>query len=440
MKKLFLKFKAALGKSQFIDKDDEVYIAFSGGPDSVFLAHMLMELKNVEIKVGLVYVNHSLRGSESDEEEEFVTKFALKHSLPLIKEKVDVRKYAEEHKKGIEESARELRYNIFDKVKCDKVALAHNMDDNIETFLFRLIRGSSLKGLRSIPQKRGRYFRPILQFEKKEILAFLDSGGIEYFQDSSNFKEEYTRNKIRLGIVPKLEGINPNVRRSISALIEEINSLAFKEIGHEKRLELDNVIGKGDREVENIIHDYISQYTTSSRSKVDQVKKILSRGGSATIDLGGGYIAKKGYSCIDIFKKKKNRKIEEKILEIGKRTEVLDKYIEIKKVESFFTTTDKNLFLLDMDKLLDKNLSVRGRRDGDRFSPLGMSGSKKLNRYLMDIKLSSCQRDQIPLICCNDEIVWVVGYRGSEQFKATKDSKNICLIQSLAKEEGPKDK
>ena len=163
-----------LKKSGLIKKNEKILIAFSGGPDSVFLYNLLFFLKEYySIEISLIYVNHNLR-KDVKNDLNFVEEFSKENNVPLYIESVDVRKYAAENKKSIELAARELRYEAIEKVlqnlNYDKIATGHNLDDNIETFIFRLLRGTSLKGLKGIPSERKNIIRPILQFEKKEIL------------------------------------------------------------------------------------------------------------------------------------------------------------------------------------------------------------------------------------------------------------------------------
>ena len=180
-----------LKKSGLIKKNEKILIAFSGGPDSVFLYNLLNFLKEEYfLEISLTYINHNLR-EDVKNDLKFVKNFSEENDVPLYVESVDVRKYATENKKSIELSARELRYEAIEKVlqniNYDKIATGHNLDDNIETFIFRLLRGTSLKGLKGIPEKRENIIRPILQFEKKEILNCLQ-------ENKKNYKKDYTNN------------------------------------------------------------------------------------------------------------------------------------------------------------------------------------------------------------------------------------------------------
>ena len=217
-----------LKKSGLIKKNEKILIAFSGGPDSVFLYNLLFFLREYySIEISLIYVNHNLR-EDVENDLNFVEEFSKENNVPLYIESVDVRKYAAENKKSIELAARELRYEAIEKVlqnlNYDKIATGHNLDDNIETFIFRLLRGTSLKGLKGIPSERKNIIRPILQFEKKEILNYLQENKKSYIIDYTNSENDYTRNYIRNEIFPMFVNINPTFRNKVNELIQEINN------------------------------------------------------------------------------------------------------------------------------------------------------------------------------------------------------------------------
>ena len=222
---LFLRFKKEV--ENYISKGDKVIIAFSGGCDSIFLLEMFLKIKEeYSLKIELAYLNHNLR-TDSKEEEHFVKKIAKEKALFLHKKSLNISVIAKDKRKSIEEIAREERYNFFEEISknVEKVALAHHIDDNIETFLFRLIRGTSLKGLKSIPSLREKFIRPLLKhFYKEEILNYLEENKIEYFKDYTNSLNIYTRNKIRNELIPLLEQYNPKIKRNLRDLIEEANS------------------------------------------------------------------------------------------------------------------------------------------------------------------------------------------------------------------------
>lgn len=404
-------------------KDKKVVLAYSGGPDSTFLLHMFLENGfNVE----LAYVNHMLRGEDSNKELEFVKNIASKHNIKVQYIERDILSISKEKKKGIEESAREVRYDFFESIP-GIVATAHNLDDNVETFIFRMVRGTSLKGLCGIKRVRDKYIRPILHFSKREILEYLISEKIEYVKDYSNKSTEYTRNMIRLKIVPLMEEINPKFKEKILNLIEDIEEIDFdvkeNSVSELKKL---NTFDKR-KALASLMKD-----NEVSRQKIELAEKLLDKEGSSSLDISKGIVLKKVYDKIYVDKKRDIVKIEQKIL-IGDTIEFFDSKISVKEIskEEYVEKAnlkDKNTFFIDKN-LLNKELIVRNRREGDYFHPLGSKVKKKLKKFFIDEKVDKFKRDLIPIFTIKDEIVWIARMRGSEKFKINDDVKEIIEIK-----------
>ena len=215
-------------KYNLIENDDIIVVGFSGGPDSVFLVEMLKKLQHFfNFKIYLVHINHLLRGEDADSDENFSFEYAKKNNLEIFIKRIPVKEIAKEVGKTLEEVGREERYKfffeIYEKVRATKIATAHNKDDQIETFLFRLIRGTSLQGLEGIKIKNNNVIRPISEIYKKDILEYLNKNEIQYKIDKTNFENEFTRNSIRLDLIPFIEErYNIKFKDKIFSLIEEI--------------------------------------------------------------------------------------------------------------------------------------------------------------------------------------------------------------------------
>ena len=215
-------------KYNLIENNDNIVVGFSGGPDSVFLVEMLKKLQYFfNFKIYLVHINHLLRGEDADSDENFSFEYAKKNNLEIFIKRIPVKEIAKEVGKTLEEVGREERYKFFSeiykKVGATKIATAHNKDDQIETFLFRLIRGTSLQGLEGIKIKNNNVIRPISEIYKKDILEYLNKNEIQYKIDKTNFENEFTRNSIRLDLIPFIEErYNIKFKDKIFSLIEEI--------------------------------------------------------------------------------------------------------------------------------------------------------------------------------------------------------------------------
>ncbi len=427
-------------KNKLFQKDDKIIIAMSGGPDSVSLFHILNFLKKeFGFKLYLAHINHMLRGNESQADEEFVKDLGEKYAVECFVKRADVRKYAKEKKIGEEEAGREIRYDFFknlkEKLGADKVALAHNLDDNVETFMFRLMRGTSLSGLDGIPVKREFYIRPLLNTYKSEILEFLESSGYEYRVDSSNLQDKYTRNNIRLNLIPQMErDYNQNFKEKISELMGEIKEINFilekdiNRISKQNSFMQDDIEEFPDYLKRRFINEYLKKYEVEvSRRKIGDILSVMNSGGSKDVDLGNGYFFKKVYGkfTVDKMSKKENGKKVEKLLPIPGKVRY-NSYI----LTATFTDKVKKesgVFYADADKI--QNLKVRPRKDGDYLMPVGMKGNKKLKKVFIDMKIPKDIRDEIPILVSGNEIVWVAGIRGSEKFKVSESTRRIVKLK-----------
>ena len=388
-----------LKKSGLIRKNEKILIAFSGGPDSVFLYNLLNFLKEeYSLEISLIYINHNLR-EDVGNDLKFVREFSEENNVPLYIESVNVKEYAAENKKSIELAARELRYQAIERtlknINYDRIATGHNLDDNIETFIFRLVRGTSLKGLKGIPKERGNIIRPILQFEKNEILNCLQENRKSYIIDYTNNENDYTRNYIRNEIFPLFVNINPNFRNKINELINEIN---------DRKNSKDNILK------EKFVQ-YLEIYDVElSRKKIDRIyetlynkKGELNTEGSKEFYLGNGKILRKKYDKLEVIVEKKKEVDEEKVmLKLNIPVKWYDYEIiltdNITGIEKVGKTEEKNITLLRFTEEFDEHkIFVRKKLEGDTIL-LNNLGHRKIKKILIDEKIPKWERDKIPLL------------------------------------------
>ena len=270
-------------KYNLIENNDNIVVGFSGGPDSVFLVEMLKKLQDfIKFKIYLVHINHLLRGEDADSDENFSFEYAKKNNLEIFIKRIPVKEIAKEVGKTLEEVGREERYKsfseIYEKVGATKIATAHNKDDQIETFLFRLIRGTSLQGLEGIKIKNNNVIRPISEIYKKDILEYLNKNKIQYKIDKTNFENEFTRNSIRLDLIPFIEErYNAKFKDKIFSLIEEIrennqnNSLNLSDfIDLERRIILEKIKILTNFDRKNLLSLFLNQKNIEvNRNKID---------------------------------------------------------------------------------------------------------------------------------------------------------------------------
>ena len=438
------KFKNFIEENNLIEKGDSIVSAVSGGSDSVFMLEMLLAIKDdYDLKIIVSHVNHGLRGAEAQRDEDFVKKLAEKNGLIYEVEHIDMAGYAKEHSLTCEEAGRKLRYLFFEEIKekykADKVAIAHNENDVAETIFLNIFRGTGLDGLESIPLRRDFYIRPILCFEKSEILDFLKENNIRYVDDSTNFTNDYKRNMIRNEIIPFIKkNFNENIVSSMSRLasIAKENNLYLEDIINDKYIDIvkSNTIDReGFNELNHyektlvlrkFLRDNLNYLNNISKDNIEDMINLISLDSGKKYDIDGKHYLVNDFDKT-IFKKLDINELSEEISLDFK----LDKVYNIYGSKFKFVLSDKILSkkYLDYDLLTGK-LSLRNRRSGDRFNPFGMKGSKKIKDYFVDKKVSSDDRSKVLFLMNGDEIAYVVGYDIADKYRASSKTKNYLNV------------
>lgn len=415
-------------KDNLVEKNDKIVVGFSGGPDSVFLVEMLMKFReNINFDMVLVHINHLLRGENSDGDEKFSIEYGKKKGLQVFSRKINITALGKDMGLTLEEAGRKARYDlfkeVFEKIGANKIALAHNKDDQLETFMFRLTRGAGLEGLEGIVAKRDVYIRPISEIYKKDIVEYLNKNSIPYRIDETNFENEFTRNSIRLDLIPFIEKrYNPKFKDKLYSLIEEIREvnkvleIRLEEYVVNNKLSIEKLKKLDKYLLSKVLIQYLYSYGIEvSRKKIQLIEDILDKGGSKDISLNGEFVLKKEYDFLAIEKntKKENQCIKEVELEIPGQI-IFGEYV----IEASFTDKilyDNQNFYTSL-KMGDK-LKIRSRKDGDRIIPIGMTSEKKVKDILINEKVPKEKRDTIPLVLYNEEIVWIAGIKGNEKYK-----------------------
>ncbi|WP_443863152.1 tRNA lysidine(34) synthetase TilS [Fusobacterium ulcerans] len=415
-------------KDNLVEKNDKIVVGFSGGPDSVFLVEMLMKLReNINFDMVLVHINHLLRGENSDGDEKFSIEYGKKKGLQVFSRKINITALGKDMGLTLEEAGRKARYDlfkeVFEKIGANKIALAHNKDDQLETFMFRLTRGAGLEGLEGIVAKRDVYIRPISEIYKKDIVEYLNKNSIPYRIDETNFENEFTRNSIRLDLIPFIEKrYNPKFKDKLYSLIEEIREvnkvleIRLEEYVVNNKLSIEKLKKLDKYLLSKVLIQYLYSYGIEvSRKKIQLIEDILDKGGSKDISLNGEFVLKKEYDFLAIEKntKKENQCIKEVELEIPGQI-IFGEYV----IEASFTDKilyDNQNFYTSL-KMGDK-LKIRSRKDGDRIIPIGMTSEKKVKDILINEKVPKEKRDTIPLVLYNEGIVWIAGIKGNEKYK-----------------------
>jgi tRNA(Ile)-lysidine synthase len=431
---------------------DRVLVGCSGGIDSATLLFVLNETKReMHFDLGVAHVNHLLRGDESDRDEAFVRDTAARYGIPFFLERANVREYAASRGQSLQHAGRNVRYRFLDEVAdregYTRIAMAHNLDDQIETFILRLIKGSGLRGLSSIPPARDRIIRPFLEVYRSEIVSFAEYHSIPYVEDSSNEKIVYERNYIRHKIMPLCHDLNPAFREKIASLLMDIHAFnaAFdqkKDVfmklvrGNAEELTVPLLhFTKLDREVRyRVMADIFARLTPSFvplREHIHLIEKIIgSTRPNLRLDLPDGLKVNKVYGRLVFTLLPAPDDVREiTALQAGtNHIPLLNIDIHLQYPKKAPSSFPGNSFIayLDADKCGD--LAVRTFRPGDRFQPLGMARPVKVKDFFISRKIPLQGRKHIPLIVSGNDIIWVAGHRIDERYKLTPDTHNILKV------------
>jgi tRNA(Ile)-lysidine synthase len=449
------KAETTIEEYNMIGKGENILVGVSGGPDSMCLLYILIELsKTLGFNVFVAHVNHKIRGAEGDLDEEYVKNYCISNHIPFYSGHYNVEEIAKERKISTETCGRELRYNFFmelyNKLSIDKIALAHNANDNAETIIMRLIRGTGLDGLIGIKAVRdGIYIRPLIYVSRKEIEDYCRVNNINPRIDRTNSEAVYRRNKVRLKLIPYIdENFDCDIIKSLNKLsktiepdIEYLDQVSWQKYQEYCTIDQGRVIINKDAFclhkaiLARIIRKaffYISKKNYNLEScHIEDIIKLYSKGTGRKINLPEEIVAINNYRDIILeIKAKITDKNNIYRLSIGENIiKALNLKINIAIIEkSFELLKNPDVKYFDYDKIKG-DILIRFRNNGDKFTPLGMSGGKKLKDFFMDLKVEREKRDYIPLICFGDVIAWVYNYRISDRFKLDANSKKILQIR-----------
>ena len=442
----------------FIEKNDllvgakKILIAFSGGADSVFAIYFFNRFKKkYGISISAVHVNHNLRGSESQRDEKFCKDLCKNLSIEFYSTDINVKSFAKENKKSLEEAARILRYRELNKfaknLGAELIITAHNIDDNTESVLLNLISGTGLNGLAGIHVKRENIIRPFLCLAKSDIVHYLNNNNVEFVTDSSNENLDFRRNYIRHEIVPRLkEKINPSMDKVvlsssvvIKSQLELINFFTLEISNKLIKTQYDEIIITID-ELNNYpkeIWGEIFKIIFSNHLKVDfnysqfeKLSKLIHSQVGTKIEIGNKLFAYRERAKIVIEKNVFEKFIETEI-RINQSKKVYNKLLSIEQIDKIPEKLIKNSNIEYISgDTIKNNLLLRTWEMGDKIQLLGMDGTKKISDVLTDLKLPSYKRKKQLVLLNEKDIVWIVGKRISEQYKITSETKiklKLCL-------------
>lgn len=440
MNSLLHQVKRHITKNNLFQKEDKLLIALSGGIDSMVLTHLLFQL---DYHIAVAHCNFQLRGLQSDADKDFVEAFAKMHKIPFYTKAFDTKVYADEQQVSTQLAARELRYSWFDEVmkhhNYDYLVTAHHANDQVETMLYNLTKGTGIAGLRGIPLKNDQIRRPLLSFTKEEIETYAHNHDLQWREDLSNQDDKYSRNRLRLNVIPELKQLNPGLEQTLvnnSRRFEALEKLLL----HETSDIRSNYLSKQQ--------DYfsldLSWYDEKSGGlailiellkpfgfNIDQCFSIA----EGIAKTSGKQYFSPGFTLVmdrDMVQLTPKHETKEFSLIIDDSTNQIatpwaDFSIERVSAHDEWPK-DKHTACLDAD-LIQFPIKVRNWMQGDSFYPLGMKGKKKLSDFMIDEKIPVNLKSRVMLFESDHDIIWVAGYRIDNRYKITSNTKHLLIIK-----------
>lgn len=454
--------KTTIQRHHMFEDGETVVVAVSGGPDSMALLHVLWRLKGeLNLHLHMAHLNHSIRKEESDKDSQFVSQLAETYDCPVTIEKSDLPAFIREYGGSLEEKAREVRYTFLHRIArsigATKIATGHNADDRAETTLMWLLRGTGPTGLRGIPPLReGVIVRPLIDITREEIESYLEEHGLPSRFDSSNLDRRHLRNKIRHELLPTIQKeYSPNIIQRIGRLADlmaeeehffeqEVKRLLPRIVqrGSGRKIVLDiqalsvyslalqrRILRYGIRFLKGNLSDILFKHVQLLLEAIDSPNSGL------IIDLPGDLVAERTEDAL-IIRMGKTVNFDRELVVPGK-TELpeIDGALRTERVQKHHLRADIRKTGAETgyfdSGLMRGQLRIRTKRQGDAFRPLGMRGSKKLQDFFVDEKISRLERQEIPLLTVDEEIAWVVGRRISDTFKVTDDTQDILQVNFM---------
>ena len=437
---------------KLIDAGDNILLALSGGSDSVFLLEFLYKYKRrFNIDIAAFHLNHMLRGKEANIDEQFCKKITAQKKVPFFSTSKNVKLFAKRNRISLEEAGRELRYSELLKIaktnNYTKIATAHILDDNAETVLLNLIKGTGIKGLSGIPERREKIIRPILAISKKEILYYLQYKKINYRTDSSNVENNYQRNYLRNEIIPLIiDKLNPQfnsavfrtsqiIRGYTSLINEQINNTVKKAVIFKQKKIIINLKQLKETDVRlygDVLRSSVKKYLNEDleSKNISELLKLIKAQTGREIRFSNRIAAVKDRNLIIIYLKKREMKnVKQVEINIGEEKQFEGKSISI----SLFKRHKLNFYIVNNKEYISKDnikssFILRRWKQGDRFYPLGMKNSKKLSDFLTEQKVRASEKKEQLVLTNAGKIVWVVGIRIDERYKISAKTKKVLEL------------
>jgi len=439
MKSIEQKVIKFIAEKNLIENGDKILIAISGGPDSVFLLHLLAKYKKkYNIELSAVHINHMIRGKDALADKEFCRKLSLNLGLRFYSFNRNVKYYAKKNNISVEESGRILRYKDFNntlkKLGFDKIATAHNCSDNTETVLLNLIKGTGIRGISGIPVKRENIIRPILNLTKEEIIDYLNYYKLEYRIDQTNFGSDYERSYLRNNTIFNSTEIFKDIALFLDDKIFKNTNKLFEFRNNELLIPITKF-----KEIHNGLRGYLLKtileekfHIQTSYNDFKKIESLLDKNVGKKVDLSQNLKAFRERDYIIVFFKKVIENFEPILLKDGDSLKIKGKTLTIKSgkyVSNIYSESKKREYV-SANKVIG-DFVLRKWKNGEKFFPLGLKGSKKISDFLNEQKISSSKKNEQLVLTNQEQIVWVLGLRLDDRFKVTNNTEKVielCLM------------
>jgi tRNA(Ile)-lysidine synthase len=436
-------FKRFITENGLIKPGDKILLTVSGGIDSMVMTWIFHHL---HYNIGIAHCNFSLRGLESDKDEELVRHFATELNIPFHCIKFETKTFAKKNGLSVQMAARELRYNWFEEIRKENeynlIAVAHNMNDNIETLLINLARGTGLAGMAGMKPGNNKIIRPLLFATRRDITEFRDQHNIEFREDKSNADTKYIRNKIRHQIIPLLKDINPSIEITLNETAErfsgfnEIVSEYISGIRESMVQQKDQFITFNITALKNYLHNKVilfelfRPYGIKNALLSDLIKVIQGKTGGQIIT--GTHRIIKNRKEIVVSDEEINNEISYTIENIQdfRIFPGISSARNARITDNFKINSDPHIACIDSQKVSFPFI-IRKWKAGDHFYPLGMNQKKKLSDYFIDNKYSKFDKEHIFILESGGKIVWIIGDRLDNNFRITSSTKKALIIASI---------
>jgi tRNA(Ile)-lysidine synthase len=438
-------FNNFITENKLIREGDRILLAVSGGIDSMVMAHLFLKSG---YNTGIAHCNFSLRAEESDKDEELVRQFASGHNIPFFTKKFDTAAYSKDNGLSIQMAARELRYKWFEKIMdetgYDLLAVAHNLNDNIETFIINLVRGTGIAGLAGMKPLSNRIIRPLLFAPRRTIALFCSENHIGYREDMSNEDTKYTRNKIRHKIIPVLMEINPSIESTLNETAERFAGI--NEIVNNSILEIREKISEDKGGLTSFSLTKLLPYI-QNRTLLFELFKPYGVTGVRLNELVSIIEGKTGGQIFTnthrIVKNRREIIISHEVINGDTFFNISDlsDFLTVPIIETAYYEDATGAFEIPSDRFsawIDAErirfpMTIRKWKAGDRFFPLGMKQQKKLSDYFIDCKYSLLEKENKLILESDGRIVWIIGDRIDNRFRITGSTKKALVIKAATK-------